>query len=97
MAAQGLAVHKLGAEEVFVPNIKAAEDLNFTPFLAAATATVSKTLLQAPNQPPDITSFQLLVLSIRWREPKSTKPGIVKIVQVMGNFLEEIFEMLVFR
>jgi len=94
VAAKGPAVYELLAEEVFVPNIKAAEDLNLTPFLAAAT--VSNTLLQAPNQPPDITSSQLLVLSIRWRETKSTKPATVKIVQIMGNFLAQIFEMLVF-
>jgi len=98
VAAKGPAVYELLAEEVFVPNIKAAEDLNLTPFLAAARVetVVSNTLLQAPNQPPDITSSQLLVLSIRWRETKSTKPATVKIVQIMGNFLAQIFEMLVF-
>ena len=47
VAEQGLAVYELVTEEVFVPDIKAAEDLNLTPFLA--TATVSDTLLQAPD------------------------------------------------
>ena len=49
VAEQGLAVYELLAEEVFVPDIKAAEDLNLTPFLAAATVTVYDTLLQAPD------------------------------------------------
>ena len=97
VAAQGLAVHKLVAEEIFVPNIKAAEHLDLTPFPATASTSVTHTFLQSPQQPSNITPFQLVVPSIRWREPKSTEPLTVKIVQKIANFLVEIFEMLVFH
>ena len=99
MAGQGLAVDELLAEEVFVPDIKAAEDLNLTPFPASASTSVTHTFLQAPHQPSDIARKQLVVLSIRWRETKSSKPvtPAAKIVQKIGNFLAEIFQMCVFH
>ena len=97
VAEQGLAVDELLAEEVFVPDIKAAEDLNLTPLHATASISVAHAVLQTPQQPSDIARKQLVVLSIRWRETKSSKPVTVKIVQKIGNVLVEIFQMLVFH
>jgi hypothetical protein len=97
VAAKGLAVYELVSKEVFVPYIKAGKDLDLTPFPASASTFVAHTLLQAPQQPSYIAIKQLVVFSIRWRETKSSKPGTVKIVQKMGNFLAEIFQMLVFH
>jgi hypothetical protein len=87
VAAKGLAVHKLLAEEVSVPNIKAAEDLNLWPFTSSTTTIVSSgKSLHTTYQPSYVTALKLLVFSIGWREPKSTKPATVKIVQIMANF-----------
>jgi hypothetical protein len=97
VAAQQLAVYELLAEEVFVPNIKAAEDLDLTPFPASAPTLVTHTFLQEPHQPSDVAPFQLVVSSIGWREPEFTEPVTVKIVQKIANFPAEIFEMLVFH
>ena len=97
VAAKGPAVHELLAEEVSVPNIKAAEDLNLWSFASSTTTIVSSgKSLHATYQPSDVTAFKLLVFSIGWREPKSTKPGTVKIVQIMANFFAEIFQVLMF-
>ena len=97
VAEQGLAVYELVAEEVFVPDIKAAEYLDLTPVHATASTLLAHTFLQAPQQPSDIACKQLVVLSIRWRETKTSKPVTVKIMQKIGNFLAEIFQMLVFH
>ena len=97
VAAQGLAVYKLVAKEVFVPDIKAGEYVDLAPVHATASTLIAHTCLQAPQKPSDITSCQLIVLSIRWREPNSTKPVTVKIVQIICNFLAEKFQMLVFH
>ena len=97
VAEQGLAVHKLVAEEVFVPYIKAAKDLDLWPFSASSAANIdSRSLLHSPHQPSDVTACELIVFSVGWREPKANKPATVKIVQIIGNFLAEIFEVLVF-
>ena len=75
VATQGLAVDELLAEEVFVPYIKAAEDLNLSPLPATASILVAHTYLQTPQQPSDIASKQLVVLSIQWRETGPNRPN----------------------
>ena len=97
VAAQGPAVYKQFAEEVFVPDIKAGEDVNARPLVSSSTTiVVSFNVLHAPHKPSDVTAFELVVFSVGWREPKATKPVTAKIVQKIGNFLAEIFKMLVF-
>jgi hypothetical protein len=39
-----------------------------------------------------MTVTELIVPSIRWREPKARKPVAAIVVQVMGNFFPEIFQ-----
>jgi hypothetical protein len=98
VAAQGLAVHKLVAEEVSVPYIKAGEDVNLWSSLPSSTAIVSSgTALHASYQSTDVTACELVVFSVGWREPEANKPATVKIMKKIGNFLAEISEMLVFH
>ena len=79
------AVDKLLAKKVLVPDIKAAEDLDFWPFTAsaAAGAVVAESLLHAPHQPSDMTPTELIVLSIRRREPKAREPVAAIAVQII--------------
>ena len=86
------AVDKLLAKKVLVPDIKAAEDLDFGPVTTTAAASVAHSLLHAPHQSSDMTVTELIVLSIRWREPKAREPVAAIVVQVMGNFFPEIFQ-----
>ena len=55
------AVDKLLAEEVLVPDVKAAEDLNLA---TAPAAPEAHTLLHAPHQPPNLTFGELIVPSV---------------------------------
>ena len=64
------AVDKLCAQEVLVPDIKAAEDLNLGPFTTSA-AVVADSLLHAPHQPSDLTPTKLIVFPIRRRKLKA--------------------------
>jgi hypothetical protein len=85
------AVDKLLAKKVLVPDIKAAEDLDFGPVTTTASV-VADSPLHAPHQSSDMTVTELIVPSIRWREPKARKPVAAIVVQVMGNFFPEIFQ-----
>ena len=97
VAAQWPAIYKLVAEEVFVADIEAGKDLDLRPFSSSSTANIkTRSLLHSPHKPSDVTAFELVVFSVGWREPKATKPVTAKIVQKIGNFLAEIFKMLVF-
>jgi len=62
------AVDKVLAKKVLVPDIKAAEDLDFGPVTTTA-AVVANSPLHAPHQPSDMTVMELIVLSIGRREP----------------------------
>ena len=86
------AVDKLLAKKVLVPDIKAAEDLDFWPFTTPAAASVAHSLLHAPHQPSDMTITELIVLSIRRREPKAREPVAAIVVQIMCDFFPEIFQ-----
>ena len=90
------AVDKLLAKEVLVPDIKAAEDLNLGPFTTPA-AFAAHSPLHAPHQPSDLAVTKLVVLPIRRREPKASKPVAAIVVQVMGDFIPEVFENRMFR
>ena len=90
------AVDKLLAKKVLVPDIKAAEDLDFWPFTTPAAALVANSLLHAPHQPVDMTITELIVLSIRRREPKAREPVAAIVVQIMGDFFPEIFQRPMF-
>ena len=63
------AVDKLLAEEVLVPDVKAAEDLNLRPLATASAALKPHTLLHAPHQPPNLTFGELIVPSVGYRQP----------------------------
>ena len=63
------AVDKLLAEEVLVPDVKAAEDLNLRPLATASAALNRHTLLYAPDQPPNLTFGELIVPSVGYRQP----------------------------
>jgi hypothetical protein len=90
------AVDKLLAEEVLVPNIKAAKDLNLGPVTTTA-AVVADSPLHAPHQPSDLTLPQLIMFTIRRRKPKASKPVAAIVVQVMGDFIPEKFQSPMFR
>ena len=90
------AVDKLLAKKVLVPDIKAAEDLDFGPVTTSAAVSVALSLLHAPHQPSDKTPTELIVLSIRRREPKARKPVAAIAVQIMGDFFPEIFQRPMF-
>jgi hypothetical protein len=66
--------------------------LDFGPVTTTAAAVVANALLHAPHQSSDMTVTELIVPSIRWREPKARKPVAAIVVQVMGNFIPEIFQ-----
>jgi hypothetical protein len=85
------AVDKLLAKEVLVPDIKAAEDLNLGP-LTTPAAVVADSPLNAPHQPSDVTLTKLIVFPIRQREPKASKPMAAIVMQVMGDFIPEVFQ-----
>ncbi len=90
------AVDKLLAEEVLVPDIKAAEYLDFGPFTTPASV-VAASPLHAPHQPSDLTLTKLIMLPIWRRKPKATKPVAAIVMQVMGNFIPEIFQSPMFH
>jgi hypothetical protein len=90
------AVDELLAKEVLVPYIKAAEDLDFGPFTTPATV-VADSPLHAPHQPSDLTLTKLIVFPIRRREPKASKPMAAIVMQVMGDFIPEVFQSPMFR
>ncbi len=90
------AVDKLLAKEVLVPDTKAAEDLNLGPITTPA-AVVADSPLNAPHQPLDLTLTKLIVFSIRRREPKASKPVAAIVMQVMGDFIPEVFQNPMFR
>jgi hypothetical protein len=91
------AVDKLCAQKVLVPNIKAAEDLNFRPFPTTPATFGACSLLHAPHQPLDVTLTKLIVFPIWWRKPKARKPMAAIVVQVMGNFIPEILQRAMFH
>ena len=85
------AVDKLRAQEVLVPDIQAAEDLNLGPVSTPPAAFVAKSLLHAPHQPYYLTPTQLIVFPIWRRKPKAMEPVAAIVVQVMGDFIPEVF------
>jgi hypothetical protein len=90
------AVDKLLAQEVLVPDIKAAEDLNFGSFPTTPATFGACSPLHALHQPSDLTPTKLIVLPIRRRKPKARKPVAAIVVQVMGNFNPEVFQRPMF-
>jgi hypothetical protein len=83
-----------------VPDIKAAKDMNFWPFNRTTAALVAHSPLHAPHQPSDLSLSKLIMFTIRRRKPKARKPMasiVVLLVQVMGNFIPEIFQNLMFH
>ena len=62
------AVDKLLAKKVLVPDIKAAEDLDFGPVTTTASV-VADSLLHAPHQPSDLMPRKLIVPSVWRRQP----------------------------
>ena len=62
------AVDKLNAEEVLVPNIKTAENMNLGPFMTTSAALNARSLLHAPHQPPDMMLVKLVMPSVWWRQ-----------------------------
>jgi hypothetical protein len=91
------AVDKLLAKEVLVPDIKAAEDLNLGPITTPAAVLVAHSPLHAPHQPSDLTTTKLIVLPIRRRKSKTSKPVAAIVMQVMGDFVPEVFQNPMFR
>ncbi len=53
--------------------------------------------LHAPHQPSDLTLTELIVLPIRRRKPKAREPVASIVVQVMRNFIPEIFQNPMFN
>ena len=90
------AVDKLLAEEVLVPDIKAAEDLDLRPLLTPPASLAGCSLLHAPHQPSDLTLTKLIVLPVWRRKPKAREPVAAIVVQVMGDFIPEVFQRLMF-
>ena len=89
---KGPAVDKVVAQKVLMTDVKAAEDLDLSPVFTSASALVTSAMLHAPHQPSNITSIQLFVASVRWREPKAGKPVAMKVVQIMGYLFAEILQ-----
>ena len=87
---------KLLAQEVLVPDIKAAEDLNFGSFPTTPATFGACSPLHAPHQPFDLTPSKLIVFPIWRRKPKVRKPVAAIVVQVMGNFNPEVFQSPMF-
>ena len=92
VASERPAVDKLLAKEVLVPDIKAAEDLNLGPFTTTPASLGACSILHAPHQPSDLTLTKLIVLPIRRRKPKASKPVAAIVVQIMGNFMPQVFQ-----
>jgi hypothetical protein len=90
------AVDKLLAKEVLVPDIKEAEDLDFGPFTTTPASLGGKSPLHAPHQPSDLTLTKLIVIPIWRRKPEALKPVAAIVVQVMGNFVPEVFQSPMF-
>ena len=87
------AVDKLHPEEVLVPDVKAAEDLNLGPLATAPPALGTRALLDAPHQPLNLTSEELIVQSVGYRQPESIKPArTAKVVQEVGQFGPKVLE-----
>ena len=91
------AVDKLLAKEVLVPDIKAAEDLDFRPITTTpASLGAACSSLHTPHQPSDLTLAKLIVFPIRRWKAKASKPVPAIVVQVMGNFIPEVFQRPMF-
>ena len=92
------AVDKLLAEEVLVPDVKAAEDLNLRPLATASAAPETSTLLHAPHQQLNLTFGELIVPSVGYRQPEPIKlVGTAKIVQEVGQFGPKVLENRMLR
>ena len=63
------AVDKLLAEEVLVPDVKAAEDLNLRPLATTPAALWTSMVLHAPHQLLNLTFGELIVPSVGYRQP----------------------------
>jgi hypothetical protein len=90
------AVDKLCAQKVLVPDIKAAENLNFWPITTTPASLLACSSLHAPHQPLDLTFTKLIVFPIRRRKPKAMKPVAAIVVQVMGDFIPEVLQWAMF-
>ena len=92
------AVDKLLAEEVLVPDVKAAEDLNLRPLATTPAALGTRALLHAPHQQPNLTFGELIVPSVGYRQPEPIKPaGTAEIVQEVGQFGPKVLENRMLR
>ena len=92
------AVDKLLAEEVLVPDVKAAEDLNLRPLATTPAALGIRAMLHAPHQQPNLTFGELIVPSIGYRQPEPIKPaGTAEIVQEVGQFGPKVLENRMLR
>jgi len=90
------AVDKLLAKKVLVPDIKAAEDLDFRPITTTSASLGACSSLHTPHQPSDLTLTKLIVFPIWRRKPEALKPVAAIVVQVMGNFIPEVFQRPMF-
>ena len=91
------AVDKLRPEEVLVPDVKAAEDLNLGPLATAPPTLGTRALLDAPHQPLNLTVEELIVPSVGYRQPEPIKPaGTAEIVQEVGQFGPKVLENRMF-
>jgi hypothetical protein len=52
--------------------------------------------LHTPYQPSDLTLTKLIMFTIRRGKPKASKPVAAIVVQVMGNFVPEVFQSPMF-
>ncbi len=92
------AVDKLRSVEVLVPNVKPAEDLNLRPPATAPAALGARTLLHAQHQPPNLTFRELIVPSVRCRQPEPSKPvWTAKVVQEVGQFGPKVLQNWMLR
>ena len=96
MTWKGPAVDKLVSQKVLMTDVRAAEDLDLAPVFTTASAFVTSVMLHAPHQRSNITSIQLFVASVRWREPKAGKPIEMKAMQIMVYLFAEIFQRWMF-
>ena len=83
------AVDKLLAQKVLVPDIKAAEDRDLN--------LLANSPLHVPHQPSDLTLTKLIGFPIRRRKPKANEPVAAIVVQVMDDFVLEVFQNPMFR
>ena len=91
------AVDKLLAKKVLVPDIKAAEDLDFGPISTTPASLGACSSLHTPHQPSDLTPAKLIVFPIRRRKPKAREPVAAIVVQIMGDFNPEVLQYPMFR